>query len=272
MEKKGRVGTIVTIILCVVLLAVAGLFGFLEVTGNEAYQIQKAANAAEIERLQTEFDSIKESDVTTKEVEAEVFSAADAGTKVADLQNLYRSTVDVEGIETIASSMDKYLDKESLNWRVPWYAGRVSRTGVKWKFETTYSFTEKSIPVLWTCRDANGTLLAYATGNYMSATKLFADVSVNTTAVGANSILPEDGGDGTSVLNPSPTPDIFGIVDGVVSGSPSPSPEVSGGDESSSSEDDDESSSEAEPSVSPNPTAPPNSGSATASLDDEGRQ
>ena len=268
MGGKNKAGTIITAVICILLLAVAGLFGFMYMTGDADYRGKKAENAATLERLQGELASIKEPDVTVEEVEAKVYSAGDAGSRVADFQNLYRSTADNDGLTTIAENMDKYLDDDSKNWRVPWYAGKVNRNGVVWKFETTYSFTEKSIPVLWTCRDSDNVLLAYATADYIGDTKKFSNVNVELTAVGYNSILGEDGSDGSPAPSPTPTPDVFGLVDSVTGEGGNSSSDVSSGESSEENVSSDEAESL---DASSEPASGTVSGAAAARLDDEGR-
>lgn len=277
MPEKSRAGSILTVVACIALLAVAGLFAVMKVTGQATYDQKRAANEASIEELQKQLDSIKDPEVTVEEVEAQVYSAGDAGSRVADFQNLYRTSgTDSESTKTIAENMDRYLDDSSNIWRIPWYSERVSLQGVKWQFETTYSFTEKSIPVLWTCKDEDGRLLAYATADYVGETKKFTNVDVCKTSLGVSAALAENETTHANLPSPSPTPDIFAIAGVNPDGTPisSPSPDVSSdvsdnsdGEDSSSGSDSGEGSGSSSGSDEPVSSAPSSqSGSTAASL------
>ena len=230
MEHKIRVGTVVAALLSIACLVVAVVGGYMYLSGQESYQVARRANEERREELQRELDSIEDVDVTPTEVEAKVHSAAEAGNKVADFQNLYRTAAtspDGSSLQTIANNLDSYLASDSKDSRTPWFLLEDRKVLYNWKFESTYSFSMDSVSVLWTCRDSDDdTLFAYTTATYDVNEGIFSDVEVHTTLVGANMQQATEAAAETE-SGPTPTPDVNQILEWIDmmdnGGTPSPS-------------------------------------------------
>ena len=122
---------------------------------------------------------------TDDEIAVTANSAANAGTKVAELQNKYSSyNLETQGdsVKENAKALDKYFGENDKNARTPWYAG--SDAVVKWEFESTYSFTGKTADVIWLCKDGSGQLYAYVTAVYDADSQTFSKVVRQHTAIG----------------------------------------------------------------------------------------
>lgn len=271
MKHKGRMSTIATIAACILFLAIAAVCILFQMAGASEYDSKTIENRAMYDSLKTEYDSIQQTVNTKEDVEAVVYSAADAGNQVADFQNMYSVTM-TDGIKAIAEKLDAFFDSDSKAMRVPWFSGPVKQGSVTWQFETTYSFSSKNADVLWTCWDSLGQMLAYTTGKFNVETKLFSDVETFVTLVGQNSLMAtgqQEVTDPNNVAN-----NILGAING---SSPSPSPTPSASAEPTPSGDDTESSSSTPypaPQISPSDGegSPTISSESSASGDDGGSQ
>jgi hypothetical protein len=130
---------------------------------------------------------------TDDEIAVTANSAANAGTKVAELQNRYSGyNLETQGdsVKENAKALDKYFGENDKNARTPWYAG--SDAAVKWEFESTYSFTGKTADVIWLCKDGSGQLYAYVTAVYDADSQTFSKVVRQYTAIGQTHVKATD--------------------------------------------------------------------------------
>ena len=159
----------------------------------EDLQTQYNANEYVISGLEHDLSNVtKESQATadTVVINKALVSCEGLGEKVANYQNEYQKYRDEKGEDKrqeIANNLDIYFADDSRNARVEWYSSGNSNDNWTWTFESNYSFTATSIPVLWTCRlnDTNA-LLAYATGTYDTTIGVFSNVHWYNTTVGAS--------------------------------------------------------------------------------------
>lgn len=160
-----------------------GLAGFTGYAGN-AYADTYKSNAQQIQNLKDDIATLSnEGVVTPKEVEDVVTNASDAGRAVADLQNKYAGlTGDSDSIKANAAEIKKYFNDTSSNAGAIWF-----QTGT-WRFRTSYSLDGEILNCLWTCEDANGNLLAYATAQYSGKDKVFSQFTKTVTRLG-NSVV-----------------------------------------------------------------------------------
>lgn len=185
-------GLVVLITIVLILSsAVIIMFGQNKVGENN---VTYASNSKELQKLNAEYNVLLNEDSETVEaVRPKLNSAADAGTKVAEYQNKYSTLNAADNEEEYrenATNIGVYLDDKSK--QVPWYTLNKDIADYEWKFNSTYSFSGDSVPVLWTCyqklsngEDAEyGVLFAYTTGTYNVADNMFHNIKYNVTSVG----------------------------------------------------------------------------------------
>lgn len=178
--KKIKIGPYLKAIPVVIGIGLAGFTGF----ASGAYADSYNANHKQIFDLKSDIATLSsEGVVTPKEVEDVVTNASDAGRAVADLQNKYAGlTGDSDSIKVNAAEIKKYFNDASSNAGAIWFS-----TGT-WRFRTSYSLDGEILDCLWTCEDANGNLLAYATAQYSGKDKVFSQFTKMVTRLG-NSVV-----------------------------------------------------------------------------------
>lgn len=189
MSLFGKIRFIICFVLAISCVFVI-LIGQLQI---EDLQTQYNANEYVISGLEHDLSNVtKESQATadTVVINKALVSCEGLGEKVANYQNEYQKYRDEKGEDKrqeIANNLDIYFADDSRNARVEWYSSGNSNDSWTWTFESNYSFTATSIPVLWTCRlnDTNA-LLAYATGTYDTTIGVFSNVHWYNTTVGAS--------------------------------------------------------------------------------------
>lgn len=185
--------TKVTVIACIVMLAISGLFVGLHMhehdVSAETYKSQKAS----IDELQKQVDELNsDKSASEKDLGKYAHSAMNAGNAVAKAQSNYASLnpdTQSSALATNAASMDAYFSDKSFE--TPWYGPVSSSTGsYTWTFLSTYSFADDSASVVWLCTPSAGSdvVLAYATATYDADSNTFKDVSVVQTAYGKSQI------------------------------------------------------------------------------------
>lgn len=145
--------------------------------------------AKEIQDLKTK---LKESGVTISEAEVEMnaANASKAGLAVCEIQNtMSDASTSFDDHSSQIAALKKYFGDAVLC--IPWFTGE---GGPKWTFESVYDSAVDAIPVLWTCRDEKGVLLAYTQAVYHAKSDNFTDGVVKRTAMGEKAI-PSEGGD-----------------------------------------------------------------------------
>ena len=178
--KKIKVGPYLKAIPIVIGIGLAGFTGF----ASGAYADSYNANNKQILGLKSDIATLSsEGVVTPKEVEDVVTNASDAGRAVADLQNKYAGlTGDSDSIKANATEIKKYFNDTSSNAGAIWF-----QTGT-WRFRTSYSLDGEILNCLWTCEDANGNLLAYATAQYSGKDKVFSQFTKTVTRLGNSAV------------------------------------------------------------------------------------
>lgn len=178
--KKIKVGPYLKAVPVVIGIGLAGFTGF----ASGAYADSYNANHKQILDLKSDIATLSsEGVVTPKEVEDVVTNASDAGRAVADLQNKYASLAgDSDSVKANATEIKKYFNDTSSNAGAIWF-----QTGT-WRFRTSYSLDGEILNCLWTCEDANGNLLAYATAQYSGKDKVFSQFTKTVTRLGNSSV------------------------------------------------------------------------------------
>ena len=179
--KKIKVGLYLKAIFIVIGIGLAGFTGF----ASGAYADSYNANNKQILDLKSDIATLSsEGVVTPKEVEDVVTNASDAGRAVADLQNKYASFTpgDSDSVKANAAEIKKYFDDKVSDSGAIWF---MSGT---WRFRTSYSLDGEILNCLWTCEDASGNLLAYATAQYSGKDKVFSQFTKTVTRLGNSTV------------------------------------------------------------------------------------
>lgn len=178
-------------ITCGAMMAV--MLGFLVPTtlGQSSFDSQYAANQKSITQLQEQIKGLEnQTSADASSINKGLYSASEAGRAVAELQTKYQSidaTVTPDDITANAQALSKYFNDESQSGRQPWFTVSKGDAKAVWEFESTYSFKNDKIPVIWLCHiDGSDELVAYATANYDAKSNTFSDVVYKTTRLGAN--------------------------------------------------------------------------------------
>lgn len=178
-------------ITCGAMMAV--MLGFLVPTmlGASSFDSQYADNQKSITQLQEQIKDLEnQTSADASSINKGLYSASEAGRAVAELQTKYQSidaTVTPDDITANAKALSKYFNDESQNGRQPWFTVSKGDAKAVWEFESTYSFQNETIPVIWLCHiDGSDELVAYATANYNAESNTFSDVAYKTTRLGAN--------------------------------------------------------------------------------------
>lgn len=192
--KQIKIGPYLKAIPVAIGIGLAGFTGF----ASGAYADSYNANNKQILDLKSDISTLSsEGVVTPKEVEDVVTNATDAGRAVADLQNKYAGlTGDSDSIKANAAEIKKYFNDASSNAGAIWFS-----TGT-WRFRTSYSLDGEILDCLWTCEDANGNLLAYATAQYSGKDKVFSQFTKMVTRLGNSAVAatPSDSNEKTEAV------------------------------------------------------------------------
>lgn len=193
-------------ITCGAMMAV--MLGFLVPTmlGASSFDAQYADNQKSITQLQEQIKELEnQTSADASSINKGLYSASEAGRAVAELQTKYQSidaTVTPDDITANAKALSKYFDDESQNGRQPWFTVSKGDAKAVWEFESTYSFQNDTIPVIWLCHiDGSNELVAYATANYNAESNTFSDVTYKTTRLGANYVDATVSNDNTKILD-----------------------------------------------------------------------
>lgn len=180
-------------ITCGAMMAV--MLGFLVPTmlGASSFDSQYADNQKSITQLQEQIKDLEnQTSADASSIDKGLYSASEAGRAVAELQTKYQSidaTVTPDDITANAKALSKYFNDKSQNGRQPWFTVSKGDAKAVWEFESTYSFQNETIPVIWLCHiDGSNELVAYATANYDAESNTFSDVTYKTTRLGANCV------------------------------------------------------------------------------------
>ena len=113
----------------------------------------------------TVFNAGDESDAQSVEyVEPLLNSALNAGNALADIETNYVERLDsTDPQEPFSDITSKYLAEPEY---FGWYDVPKSNVNYHWTFNTTYSFTESSVPVMWTCYSEDNIPLAFTMAEY----------------------------------------------------------------------------------------------------------
>lgn len=193
-------------ITCGAMMAV--MLGFLVPTmlGASSFDSQYADNQKSITQLQEQIKDLEnQTSADASSINKSLYSASEAGRAVAELQTKYQSidaTVTPDDITANAKALSKYFDDKSQNGRQPWFTVSKGDAKAVWEFESTYSFQNETIPVIWLCHiDGSNELVAYATANYNAESNTFSDVTYKTTRLGANYVDVTVSNENTKILD-----------------------------------------------------------------------
>lgn len=193
-------------ITCGAMMAV--MLGFLVPTmlGASSFDAQYADNQKSITQLQEQIKDLEnQTSADASSINKGLYSASEAGRAVAELQTKYQSidaTVTPDDITANAKALSKYFNDKSQNGRQPWFTVSKGDAKAVWEFESTYSFQNETIPVIWLCHiDGSNELVAYATANYDAESNTFSDVTYKTTRLGANYVDATVSNENTKILD-----------------------------------------------------------------------
>lgn len=193
-------------ITCGAMMAV--MLGFLVPTmlGASSFDAQYADNQKSITQLQEQIKDLEnQTSADASSINKGLYSASEAGRAVAELQTKYQSidaTVTPDDITANAKALSKYFNDKSQNGRQPWFTVSKGDAKAVWEFESTYSFQNETIPVIWLCHiDGSNELVAYATANYNAESNTFSDVTYKTTRLGANYVDATVSNDNAKILD-----------------------------------------------------------------------
>lgn len=193
-------------ITCGAMMAV--MLGFLVPTmlGASSFDSQYADNQKSITQLQEQIKELEnQTSADASSINKGLYSASEAGRAVAELQTKYQSidaTVTPDDITANAKALSKYFDDKSQSGRQPWFTVSKGDAKAVWEFESTYSFQNETIPVIWLCHiDGSNELVAYATANYNAESNTFSDVTYKTTRLGANYVDATVSNENTKILD-----------------------------------------------------------------------
>lgn len=193
-------------ITCGAMMAV--MLGFLVPTmlGASSFDAQYADNQKSITQLQEQIKDLEnQTSADASSINKGLYSASEAGRAVAELQTKYQSidaTVTPDDITANAKALSKYFNDKSQNGRQPWFTVSKGDAKAVWEFESTYSFQNETIPVIWLCHiDGSNELVAYATANYNAESNTFSDVTYKTTRLGANYVDATVSNENTKILD-----------------------------------------------------------------------
>lgn len=193
-------------ITCGAMMAV--MLGFLVPTmlGTSSFDSQYADNQKSITQLQEQIKDLEnQTSADASSINKGLYSASEAGRAVAELQTKYQSidaTVTPDDITANAKALSKYFNDKSQNGRQPWFTVSKGDAKAVWEFESTYSFQNETIPVIWLCHiDGSNELVAYATANYNAESNTFSDVTYKTTRLGANYVDATVSNENTKILD-----------------------------------------------------------------------
>lgn len=189
MKTSDRIFMILGTVLMITILVLI----LVHVSKNSAFASSQKKLEQEIAALNVKATSMQVKDKNTvEEIEQHLYSASDVGTKIANAQNEFNhldlmSPSGIEETQLLSTNLQKLLDNPSVC--VPWYQASLNANEYEWKFETTYQFSDTSIPVLFTCRmKKTNELLAYATGIYDQSKGQISELNYATTKIGSTYI------------------------------------------------------------------------------------
>lgn len=183
--------TIITVIGCVGSIL---YFGASYQSKSKNFAKKYNENIEQLATLKNQYESEQQTQVDTEETASDKLNlAVSAGNAVAEGQNnyyaicrneSYQNNEDAlfEAIKQNSAVLDPYFDTEDTSGNAIWYQNE--NTDSTWTFRTTYGFSESVLPVIWTCYNSSGELLAFTTANYSVEVNVFGDVEIYTTARG----------------------------------------------------------------------------------------
>lgn len=177
------------LVICLVMIAIMLAYVVPVQLGTDDYESQYSANEATIASLTTQIEEYESAESVEEEAEVintSIYSAATAGATVAALQNKYQTldaTVQDTAIEENAEALSAYFTTD--RGQTPWFTASVDGYTAVWEFQTTYSFSDTNVSVIWLCHiEEDGTLVAYASATYDVTTNIFSNLSVRETTYG----------------------------------------------------------------------------------------
>lgn len=180
-------------IACGAMLAVTMAFVLPTTFGASSFEAQFDENAKQITQLEEQVKDLEnQASPDAAFINKGLHSAADAGRKVAEYQTKYQNidaAVTPDDVTANAEALSPYFADDAQSGRQPWFTPSKSDAKVVWTFESTYSFQNDSIPVIWLCTiNGSDELVAYATATYDAESGKFSNVAYQTTANAAKYI------------------------------------------------------------------------------------
>lgn len=202
-------------VLAIVGVSLIAISCFVVFLGYNDYQEKLANNQKELAEIQAKVDSSEGSteQISEELVQEQVHSVKSIGEELAFLENQrmmlistshqkeenYDEESTYAECDKIAVKMEEYFGTGSI-LKSAWYSGDLTKMGSEncWSFMNSYDFSENTISVLWLCKDAKGTVVAYVTADYHAKDNSFDNVEKHQTIFG-NYYIGVTGDDGKSV-------------------------------------------------------------------------
>lgn len=207
----------VMIFLSIIIIGVA-MMG--SVADKAEYERLYQENLTKIAGLQAEIDNLASLNIEPDEIQQAIYSAVDAGNKVASYQTEFQTcyqSLDVDkALQENMKSLTQYMDLSSGAGYEPWFVPEhISDTSwCIWQFATNYELASKDFPVLWVCYDNKSELVAYATGTYHADDNKFSDIVFTHTTYGITKYTTVDLTDDAGTEDVFDTQDTIDIPDG----------------------------------------------------------
>lgn len=188
-QKLMLAGSVLCIVLSVILIVV-----LVSTCNSNANAI--AENSKQVEELQLRLTNLQtQKDTISDETSKVFYSATTAGKAVEKAQNEYlKLNYEVDGYrqkaDAIADSIVQYFAEDDAYNANEWYHN--DKSECTWQFQTTYSFEEKIIDVIWVCSDKDGRVMELVFAKYNAETDKFYDFNSRDTDVGAGEQLGQD--------------------------------------------------------------------------------
>lgn len=164
---------------------------------SEALRVEAQGVEMELAKLnETPSESVSDAEIQT--IQAELYSAKEAGTRLCEIQNeMSKSGKSLEEMEALKNELYTYLpDSNPSRTRQPWFRIYYSHDDVDdaidgpvWSFDSTYDIANSKVPVVFRCYDGTGKYtdypLAIVIGTYDAETNTFINCSYIETQYGS---------------------------------------------------------------------------------------
>lgn len=189
-ENKSKLN-IITVIIPIILIIISAALIILLFLSTKEYKETYSENYNTIQTLQTQLPSDSQKSETeivqSADVKDTVKSMTDLGNDVIKWQSKFRKLVDSSSnneneINKVTSTLSSFFT-DDVSMTSYWYVA-MPEAKPTWEFKPNYGFNSDKIPVLWTCKNKDGYLLACIKGTYNTKINKFSDIQIQITSDG----------------------------------------------------------------------------------------